>query len=233
MTAPEPVGPPAWMARLLHAVAERGDPAYFGRNAPTPAQQGRRSAVLMLYGPSADGGQDVVLTQRTPHLRSHAGQVSFPGGRIDPTDTGPVAAALREASEEIALSPTGVDVLGAMPELFLAASTSAVTPVLAWWERPTPIRVHSPSEVARVARIPVAALLDPAHRFTAVHPSGYKGPAFEVDGLFVWGFTAALLAATFDLAGLDHGDWDVTDERDVPFQAPRPFAWQPGRGENT
>ncbi|MEP7161145.1 MAG: CoA pyrophosphatase [Dermatophilaceae bacterium] len=230
MSDDDGAGLPAWMGRLLHAVATRGDPVFFGRRPPTAGQRKRQAAVLMLYGPRDGGGEDVVLTQRTAHLRSHAGQVSFPGGRIDATDAGPVAAALREAAEEIDLSPHGVDVLGRMPELFLEASTSAVTPVLAWWDRPTPVRVKSTDEVAAVARIAVADLLDPAHRFTAVHPSGYKGPAFEVDGLFIWGFTAALLSATFDLAGLDGGSWDVGHERDVPFLGPRPFEWHsPGR----
>lgn len=210
-------GAPQWLDQLVRRL-RAADPASFGRHRPDPARRGRASAVLMLYGPRPGGGEEVVLTQRTPHLRSHAGQVSFPGGRIDPGDDGPEGAALREAGEEIGLDRVGVRVFGQFPELFLSASGSAVTPVLAWWERPTPVYVRSAAEVARVARIGVADLLDPVNRFTAVHPNGFRAPAFEVDGLFIWGFTAALLTATLDLAGLDGSDWDRGVERDVPYQ---------------
>lgn len=221
-----PVPPPAWLPHLVDRL-QGLDPAYFARHRPDPARGGRASAVLMLFGPRDDGGQDVVLTQRTAHLRSHAGQVSFPGGRVDPDDDGPVGAALREANEEIGLDPAGVRVLGAFPELFLSASTSAVTPVLAWWERPTPIFVRSPAEVERVARVALADLLEPAHRFMAVHPNGFTAPAFEVDGLFVWGFTAALLTSTLELADLDHTEWNRDLSRDVPFQRGGPPGHRP------
>ena len=72
-----------------------------------------------------------------------------------------------------------------------------------------------PAEVARVVRVPLAELLDPAHRFTVTHPSGYVGPAFDVDGLFVWGFTAGLLARVLALAGLER-PWDTGDRRPLP-----------------
>ncbi|GAB77044.1 NUDIX domain-containing protein [Austwickia chelonae] len=212
-------GPPSWMDDVLLAVrAKESD--YFSRHMPPPRHRGRRAAVLMLYGPHPAGGEDVVLTQRTAHLRSHAGQVSFPGGRIDPDDDGPVGAALREAHEEIGLDPSGVEILGELPELFLSASNSSVTPVLGWWERPTPVYAHSAEEVERVVRVPVAELTTPRNRFTAVHPSGYRSPAYTVDGLFIWGFTAALLTATLDLAGIDPGGWDPTVEREVPRPGP-------------
>ena len=72
-----------------------------------------------------------------------------------------------------------------------------------------------PAEVARVVRAPLSELTDPARRFTVTHPSGYVGPAFDVDGLLVWGFTAGLLAKVLELAGLDR-DWDTTDRRPLP-----------------
>ncbi len=174
--------------------------------------------MLMLYGPHPGGGEDVVLTQRAAHLRSHAGQVSFPGGQIDVDDEGPVDAALREAREEIGLNPSGVQILGQLPELFLSASNSSVTPVLGWWDRPSPVSAYSAEEVARVVRVSVKELTTPQNRFTAVHPSGYRSPAYVVDGLFIWGFTAALLTATLDLAGIDPGGWDPAVEREVPRQ---------------
>ena len=105
--------------------------------------------------------------------------------------------------------------------------------MLAWWERPAPVHVRSPAEVERVARVALSDLLNPAHRFMAVHPNGFTGPAFEVDGLFIWGFTAALLTSTLDLADLDHTDWDRTLAREVPGQrggAPRERARTAGEG---
>ncbi len=150
---------------------------------------------------------DVVLTQRSTELRSHPGQVAFPGGALDPGDASPEAAALREAAEEIGLEPDGVEVLGTMPELFLPPSAFVVTPVLAWWRRPTPVRPVDRREVARVVRAPLAELLDPANRFTVRHPSGYTGAGFAVQGLFVWGFTAGLLARVLVEAGLER-PWD-------------------------
>lgn len=206
-------GRPAWLDRVL-AEVEREQPAAFEIFAP-PVDPERRSAVLMLFGPTGDGGTDVVLTARSRDLRAHPGQVSFPGGRIDPTDAGPVEAALREAHEEVGIEPASVDVVGSMPPLFLTPSGNAVTPVLGWWPRPGTVRVVDPAEVEQVERVPLAELVDPARRFTVVHPSGYSGPGFESSGLFVWGFTALLLGAVLDLAGLAE-PWDPGVERSIP-----------------
>ena len=113
-------------------------------------------------------------------MRSHAGQVSFPGGSVDPSDDGPAPRALREAREEAGLDPAGVDVVGELPSLYLPPSGFVVTPVLAWWREPSPVSVVDPAEVARVVRVPLRELLDPDHRATSRHPSGYLGPAFNV-----------------------------------------------------
>ncbi len=175
----------------------------------------------MLFGPDPRGGEDVVLTERAHTLRSHPGQVSFPGGRLDPEDAGSVAAALREAEEEVGLDPEGVDVLTSLPDLYLAPSEHSVTPVLAWWPAPVPVGVVDEGEVARVVRVPVADLLDPGHRFTAVF-GPYRGPAFEVGDLFVWGFTAMLLSSLFDLADLTR-PWDSGQERALPDRVLAPW----------
>ena len=104
---------------------------------PPEGSDARRGAVLMLFGEGEHGGE-LLLTERAHHMRSHPGQVSFPGGSIDPGET-PVEAALREAQEETGLDPAGVDVFGELPELWLPPSNFAVTPVLGWWRgaRPT------------------------------------------------------------------------------------------------
>ena len=94
-------------------------------------------------------------------MRSHPGQISFPGGSLDDTDASPAAAALREAQEETGLDPAGVEVFAELPELWLPPSNFAVTPVLAWWREESPVSVVDPAEVESVHRVPVEELLDP------------------------------------------------------------------------
>jgi 8-oxo-dGTP pyrophosphatase MutT (NUDIX family) len=197
--------PEDWLERLARVpdVARPEDLSRF----PTPQEGGRPSAVLMLFGADADGAPDLLLTQRADTMRRHPGQVSFPGGSQDSADDGPVGAALREAHEETGLDPEGVEVLGTLPALYLPPSGFVVTPVLAWWRQPSPVRVMDPAEVAAVVRVPLGELLDPGNRATVRHPSGYVGAAFEVRGLFVWGFTAGLLSRVLALAGLEV-PWD-------------------------
>jgi 8-oxo-dGTP pyrophosphatase MutT (NUDIX family) len=212
---------PGWMTHLVQQLGHQ-QPEFFSRFLP-PDEGGRQSAVLILFGPNANGGEDVVLTERSHSMRSHAGQVSFPGGSIDPADSGPVSAALREAREEVGLDPAGVQVVAELPALYLPPSNFVVTPVLAWWAEPSAISVVDHSEVARVLRAPLSELTDPARRFTITHPSGFVGPAFDVDGLLVWGFTAGLISKVIELAGLELS-WDRDDHRPLPehFVAGRP-----------
>ena len=158
-------------------------------------------------------------------MRSHPGQVSFPGGRLEGADAGPIDAALREAAEEVGLEPEGVDVVATLPSLYLRPSENAVTPVLAYWPRPHPLTEVDPAEVARVDLVAVEDLLDARHRFMAVHPRmpDVRMPGFDVDGLFIWGFTAMLLSTLFDLGGLTR-DWDISREFVVPHRFFRPEA---------
>ncbi|WP_226347072.1 NUDIX hydrolase [Agilicoccus flavus] len=188
---------PAWLGGLRAAV-ETHRPDWFTDFEPPPRPP-RRSAVLILFGDADRPGRtglDVVLTERAPNLRTHAAQVAFPGGHVDPEDDGPVDAALREAAEEVGLRPDTVDVVDVLPSVFLGPSGTAVTPVLAWWREPHPIGVVDPREVARVVRAPLDELLDPAHRFTVVGPRGYRGPGFAVSERRTEASSRAAVSAT-------------------------------------
>lgn len=186
---------PDWLAPLVEATRNL-DGTELSRFLP-PDDSGRQSAVLILFG----DGPDVLLIERAPDMRSHAGQPAFPGGALDPGDAGPVAAALREAHEETGLDPAGVQVIHELPQLWLPPSNYVVTPVLAYWRAPSPVRAMDPAEVASVHRVPLADLIDPANRVKVRHPSGYVGDGFTVQGMLVWGFTAGLLDRIIALAG--------------------------------
>jgi 8-oxo-dGTP pyrophosphatase MutT (NUDIX family) len=215
------VGLPAWLDPVA-AVADgvRGD--QLSRFLPPP-EGGRDSAVLILLGGDAAPGHtqpgqrpgEVLLIQRAHTLNSHPGQPAFPGGATDPEDGGPVGTALREAVEETGVDPAGVQPFATLPALFLPPSGFVVTPVLGWWREPSPVRAVDAAEVRSVHRVTLDDLVAPANRVLARHPSGFVGPAFRVQGLFVWGFTAGLLARLVSLSGWEQ-PWDRTVPVDLP-----------------
>jgi len=170
---------------------------------PPEGTSPRRGAVLMLFGEDPVDGPDLLLTERAHDMRSHPGQVSFPGGSIDPGETD-VEAALREAQEEIGVNPSGVVVFGKLPELWLPPSNFAVTPVLGWWRDPHPVRVASPEEVHEIHHVAISELVAPEHRITVRHPGGWTGPGFligEEKDVIVWGFTGGIITRFFDHLG--------------------------------
>ncbi|MES2099327.1 MAG: CoA pyrophosphatase [Pseudomonadota bacterium] len=145
----------------------------------------------------------VLLTQRTDHLNDHPGQVSFAGGRVEPTDADAAATALREAQEEIGLEAPFVDVLGAMPT-YTTGTGFIVTPIVAL-VRPGFTVAADPFEVAEVFEVPLTFLMNPAnHRRHAVEFNGAQREFLSMpyDGVdaqgqprrfFIWGATAAML----------------------------------------
>lgn len=178
-----------------------------------PHGAGRPAAVLALF--AATAAPDLMFTERAATLRRHAGQVSFPGGSIDATDASPEAAAVRETQEEIGLDPAHVTVLGRLPATRPTVTRYAVTAVVAQWPGAEPL-VAAATEVARVSRVPVSVLADPAVRVSARHPSGWTGPAFWVaDDLVIWGFTASLVDDLLRLGGWQR-PWHHGRVVDVP-----------------
>lgn len=217
----------------LAAVVAEGSALELPANLP-PSERPRAAAVLILFGvldrvpsereasgdpeASVSHDLDVLLLARATTLRAHAGQIAFPGGRMDAGDAGPIAAALREAEEETGLDPGGVAVLGALPDVPLARSGHLVTPVIGWWERPSAVRVVDEAESAAVFRVPVADLLDPRNRGVTVLRRGgqeWRGPGFLVRAggaeRLVWGFTAMLLDGLFTRVGWTES-WDQARE---------------------
>ena len=136
----------------------------------------------------------ILLTKRTAHLKTHAGQVSFPGGRIDPTDASPEAAALREASEEIALDPHKVELAGRMAD-YVTGTGFRITPVLGFVPPGLDLR-PAPDEVEAVFELKLAILLDPlAPQRKRAHFRG-RWREFWVwphQEHYIWGATAAIL----------------------------------------
>jgi 8-oxo-dGTP pyrophosphatase MutT (NUDIX family) len=175
-----------------------------------PSDDARDAAVLILFG----DGPDVLLQLRADGTSTHSGQVAFPGGATEPADDGPVATALREAVEETGVDPSGVRPLAVLPGLGIPVSGFHVTPVLAYWERPSRVWAVDPAETQAVARVPIEVLTDPANRFMVTHRSGFTGPAFSLPGMLVWGFTAGLLNMILNLGGWER-PWDTSDIRDL------------------
>lgn len=143
-------------------------------------------------------GLHVLLTRRTDHLRDHAGQISFPGGRSEPEDGSPAATALREAEEEVGLQARHVQVIGHMPE-YRTVTSFVVTPVVALVQPPFDLKLD-PFEVAEAFEVPLAFLMNPAHhqRHTFTFDGGQRqflSMPWRGDGVeyFIWGATAAML----------------------------------------
>jgi 8-oxo-dGTP pyrophosphatase MutT (NUDIX family) len=203
---------PAWLRGLV-AATENLDPAGWSRF--TQRMDGARdAAVLILFGEQEAHGPDVLLQLRADGTSTHSGQVAFPGGAAESDDDGPVATALREAVEETGVDPSGVRPLAVLPSLGVPVSGFHVTPVLAYWEKPSRVWAVDPAETQAVARVPIEVLADPANRFQVQHPSGFLGPAFSLPGMLVWGFTAGVLTMLLGIAGWER-PWDTSDVRDL------------------
>ncbi|AKE40416.1 Nudix hydrolase nudL [Corynebacterium kutscheri] len=179
---------------------------------------GRESAVLMLFSGSSDaqslpGDARVLLTHRSPSLRTHSGQIAFPGGRVDPEDTDIVDTALREAWEETGLDRRTVTPLAQLDEVNVRINRDPVHPIVAYWHTPSVVGVVDPGEADDVFLADVHALLDPTNRLL-VGFDDWSGPAFRYDGYLIWGLTGGLLDTFFQQAGWQE-PWDHRTRYDL------------------
>ena len=206
LAAPERA--PDWLRPLLAAARDIDAATLSQHRIPAPAD-GRRAAVLVLFGEDAAHGPDVLLMERASTLRDHPGQVAFPGGGADPTDAGPGAhRAARGRGGDRVCCPRACSRWPCCPTC-TSRRPASWSPRCSRTGRARSRCTRSiPRETAAVVRVPVAALADPANRLRVRHPSGYVGPAFVVAGLLVWGFTGGILSALLDLGGWAQ-PWDT------------------------
>ncbi|WP_242341475.1 CoA pyrophosphatase, partial [Anaeromyxobacter sp. SG66] len=189
--------PPMSLAALRTALAARAPglaPLDEIRPGAMPPGGFLRAAVLVPLH-AKDDAPHVLLTRRTRHLRRHPGQISFPGGRVDPEEEH-LAAALREAREEIGLDPAQAEVMGRLSETLVLTSAFCLTPWVATVPYPYPYAAAA-HEVEEILHVPFAALLAPgAHRTERAEAWGLPVDVhfFSVGGDTIWGATARILA---------------------------------------
>lgn len=156
----------------------------------------RRSAVAVVLSEVGDGDMEVLLTRRSWGMRTHRGEVAFPGGALEEGDEFPVGTALREANEEVGLLTTSVSVVGALDPLTTFTSDRVVVPVVTVTEG-RPDVVAAPDEVDAILHVPIAELLHPEcyrqERWSWAHERDHVMHFYELPGDTVWGATAAML----------------------------------------
>jgi 8-oxo-dGTP pyrophosphatase MutT (NUDIX family) len=184
---------PARIAALLRMPPPPADPADLHLGEIAEDTKINDAAVLVPMV-AHEQGVNLLFTQRTPHLTAHAGQISFPGGRVEAGDAGRIDTALRETEEEIGLARTHVKVLGTLPEYSLP-SGFRITPVVGWIEAPFETQ-PDPFEVADIFEAPLAHFLDIAsYQRHQYHFNGRHRHyvAIPYQGRYIWGATAGML----------------------------------------
>lgn len=203
---------PTWMRGLVQS-AEVGEAGL--RNKP------KESAVLVLLSGEREAltvpeDAGVLITHRSPLMRSHAGQMAFPGGRVDPEDVNAVDAALREAWEETGLNRHTVTPLLQLNPASVRINRNPVHPIVAYWEQPSTLEVTSPEEADDVFVVGIDELTDPENRVTVGY-HGYRGPAFRINGYLIWGFTGGILDRLLTTAGWEQ-EWDRERVHDLGME---------------
>ncbi len=172
------------------------------RDALTAAITRRTPAAVLIGVVERPGGPAILLTQRSEQLRDHAGQISFPGGRIEPGDASPAAAALREAKEEIGLESAKVELLGELAP-YDTVTGFRIHPVVGWIQPPLALKLDC-LEVAEAFEVPLQFIVDPANQRRHSYRRGALTRGYYVlpyQGRFIWGATAGILVNFSRLLG--------------------------------
>ena len=178
-----------------------------------PPSSGRVGATLVLLTPTADGHLEITYTRRQAHLSSHPGQISFPGGRVDPGET-IVAAALREAGEEVGLVPSSVEVIGRLPAFYIPPSRFWLSAVVALWQEPHPL-VPNHDEVAQILTVSTETLRDPGRwRSVPLSAAGATWAWQLGPQRLLWGATAVVTGVLLQV--MDPGWSTGTTPEDLP-----------------
>lgn len=185
--------------RRRDLVLEAAGPVVQAIDASRPVVVGFRGSAVLVALTEGDDGCEVVLTRRARHLRHHRGEVSFPGGRMDPGET-PVETALREAEEEIGLDRTRLEVVGGLAPVSTWVSSSYIVPVVARYDGPTQW-TPNPGEVDRVFTVPLVELIRPdtyRSEWWGTPPDDVELHFFELDDETIWGATGRMMRELID-----------------------------------
>lgn len=183
----------AWLRQRM-AARQRAPSLVDGDHRPPEQRTAYREAAVLVPLVERDQGLTVLLTRRTAHLRHHAGQISFPGGRTEPGDPSPVHTALRETQEEIGLHPSRIEVLGLLDD-YTTGTAFRITPVVGLIHRPFELQPDA-FEVEQVFELPLEVLFQPEyHQRNSIVNEGrlHHYHAIPYQQHYIWGATAAML----------------------------------------
>lgn len=181
-----------------HRVPRRGDNDLNPGLVSTVGEWTEAAVLIPLV--AREAGLQILLTRRTAHLSDHAGQIAFPGGRIEAWDASPESAALREAEEEVGLDPGTVEIVGQL-DAYLTRTGYHVTPIVGLLDPPSRLRADA-FEVAEVFEVPLAFFLDPKAK--QIHSRRDRDRerfyyAFPYGDYYIWGATAGMLVNLVDI----------------------------------
>lgn len=170
---------------------------------PTDGEKAITSGVLVLLFPE-EGRLYTCMIKRPVSMKHHPGQIGFPGGKVEENDSSPQMAAIREASEEIGLSPDSYTVIGKLSNLYIQVSNFIIHPYVAWADKKPELKINE-SEVEKIILFPVQDFME-NEKLEETEISTFSGilkvPYYPFDGEIIWGATAMILSELFEIASV-------------------------------